>query len=122
MSTMTVVVTRNVSPRIRGFLASTMLEMAPGVYSSPRQSPAVRERVWKVLEEWFASEKDASIVMVWRDPGMPGEQAVRTLGLPPIALVEIDGLIVTHRQMDTETAQIKWERTFSGKRDDRKPG
>ncbi|WP_297529617.1 type I-E CRISPR-associated endoribonuclease Cas2e [Thiohalobacter sp.] len=122
MSTMTVVVTRNVSPRIRGFLASTMLEMAPGVYSSPRQSPAVRERIWKVLEEWFTGEQEASIVMVWREPRMPGEQAVKTLGLPPVALVEVDGLIVTHHQMDTETAQTKWERTFSGKRAGITPG
>ena len=28
---MTVVVARNVSPRVRGFLASAMLELAPGV-------------------------------------------------------------------------------------------
>ncbi|WP_460034964.1 type I-E CRISPR-associated endoribonuclease Cas2e [Methylothermus subterraneus] len=59
---MTVVVTRNVSPRMRGFLASTMLELAPGVYSAPRLSPAVRARIWAVLEEWFAYEQDTSMI------------------------------------------------------------
>lgn len=116
MSAMTVVVTRNVSPRIRGFLSSTMLELAPGVYSAPRQSPAVRERIWKVLKEWFAIEHDASIIMLWREPAIPGEQAVRTLGTPPVDLVEIDGLIITRKPLDEETARNAWERTYAGKR------
>ena len=42
---MTVVVTRNVAPRFRGFLASVMLEIAPGVYTAPEMSKGVRERV-----------------------------------------------------------------------------
>lgn len=94
---MTVVVTRNVSNRVRGFLASSMLELAPGVYSSPRISPAVRERVWAVLSEWFPNEAEASIVMVWANTEMPGGQAVLTLGCPPIKIVEIDGLLTTHK-------------------------
>ncbi|HHQ42760.1 MAG TPA: type I-E CRISPR-associated endoribonuclease Cas2 [Chromatiales bacterium] len=94
---MTVVVTRNVSQRMRGFLASLMLELAPGVYSTPHQSPAVRERMWKVLAEWFYAERDASVVMLWREPALPGGQAVRTLGVPPVDLVEVDGLILSRR-------------------------
>lgn len=94
---MTVVVTRNVSPRVRGFLASAMLELAPGVYSAPRMSPAVRDRIWKVLREWFPNERDASIVMVWKEPSMPGGQAVQTLGTPPIHIVEVDGLLLARR-------------------------
>ncbi|MEL6317336.1 MAG: type I-E CRISPR-associated endoribonuclease Cas2e, partial [Pseudomonadota bacterium] len=31
---MTVIVTRDVAPRIRGFLASLALEIAPGVYTA----------------------------------------------------------------------------------------
>ena len=42
---MTVVVTRNVPGRYRGFLASCMLEVAPGVYTNPGMTRAVRERV-----------------------------------------------------------------------------
>ena len=94
---MTIAVTRNVSARIRGFLASSMLELAPGVYSAPHLSPAVRDRIWAVLEDWFLAEKEASIVLVWADVNMPGGQNVKTLGLPPVELVELDGLIVTRR-------------------------
>ena len=94
---MTVVVTRNVRDRIRGFLSSTMLELAPGVYSAPRISPAVRYRIWTVLEEWFSYEEDASIVMLWADNTEAGGQAVKILGSPPIDLVEIDGLFTARR-------------------------
>jgi CRISPR-associated protein Cas2 len=94
---MTIVVTRNVSDRMRGFLASSMLELAAGVYSAPRVSPAVRERVWETIEEWFTYEKDASIIMLWEDPQKPGGQSVRVLGSPPIDLVELDGIVIARR-------------------------
>ncbi|WP_083908813.1 type I-E CRISPR-associated endoribonuclease Cas2e [Thioalkalivibrio thiocyanodenitrificans] len=94
---MTAVVTRNVSPRVRGFLASAMLEVAPGVYSAPRISPAVRDRVWGVLEEWFVNEREASIVMLWQDKEMPGGQAMRVLGSPPVTLIDVDGLLLARR-------------------------
>lgn len=94
---MTIVVTRNVSARIRGFLASSMLELGPGVYSAPRMSTAVRDRVWEVLQDWFSVEKDASIIMVWSDPGTPGGQSLRVLGLPRMDVVEIDGMLLARR-------------------------
>ena len=94
---MTVVVTRNVSPRIRGFLASSMLELGPGVYSAPRLSASVRDKVWAVLEDWFDAEPNASLVMVWADSRIPGGQDTRVLGLPPVEIVEIDGLLIARR-------------------------
>lgn len=94
---MTVVVTRNASARVRGFLASVMLELDPGVYTAPRLSPAVRHRILDVLEGWFPNERDASIVMLWQDKASAGGQAVRTLGLPPITLVEHDGVVLARR-------------------------
>lgn len=97
---MTVVVTRNVSDRVRGFLASSMLELAPGVYTAPRITPAVRDRIWAVLSDWHPNEKDASIVMLWAESSMPGGQAVATLGTPPIRLIEIDGMLATLRCTD----------------------
>lgn len=100
---MTVVVTRSVSSRMRGFLASSMVELDPGVYSAPRLSPAVRERIWAVLGDWFSQEREASVVMVCADPGMPGGQSVKVLGLPPIELVELDGLVVCRRQIPEES-------------------
>jgi len=99
---MTVVVTRNVSDRIRGFLASSMLELGPGVYSAPRLSVAVCERIWDVVSEWFLLEREASVVMVWADAQVPGGQNVQVLGVPPVELVEIDGLIVTRRPLKPE--------------------
>ncbi len=94
---MTVVVTRNVSARVRGLLASVMLEVAPGVYSAPRISPAVRSRLWSVLEDWFPNEREASIVLLWQERDVPGGQAMRTLGSPPVELVEVDGLLLSRR-------------------------
>lgn len=94
---MTVVVTRNVSDRVRGYIASSMLELDSGVYSAPRLSPAVRDRIWNTLVEWFPHERDASIVMVYADATMPGGQSVRVLGGPPVSLIELDGLIVACR-------------------------
>lgn len=80
---MTVVVTRNVSGRFRGFLASVMCEIAPGVYTAPRMSRGVRDRVWSVLEGWWKLGDDAMIVMTWPDSVLPGGQEVRVLGGPP---------------------------------------
>ena len=50
---MTVVVTINVEGRYRGFLASVMLEIAPGVYTSSQMTSGIRERVWAVLTRWY---------------------------------------------------------------------
>jgi CRISPR-associated protein Cas2 len=94
---MTVVVTRNVSHRMRGFLASSMLELAPGVYSSPKMSPAVRERVWTTVSNWFTAEEDASVMMLWADPTQPGGQSVKSMGLTPVQLINLDGLLIAHR-------------------------
>ena len=60
---MTVVVTVNVEARYRGFLASTMLEIAPGVYTSPRMTGGIRERVWDVLTRWHLESGQGAIVM-----------------------------------------------------------
>jgi CRISPR-associated protein Cas2 len=95
---MTVIVTRDVAPRFRGFLASVMLEIAPGVYTSPRLSAGVRDRVWQVMEDWFGALAGGSIVMTWRDAQAPGGQAVRVLGLPPRRLLEVDGALLVVRE------------------------
>jgi len=96
---MTLVTTRNVSPRIRGFLASVMLEIAAGVYVAPRLSPAVRERAWAVLDEWFAAETDAAIIMVWADPSLPGGLGINTLGALPAGLYAVDGMFLARRDV-----------------------
>jgi CRISPR-associated protein Cas2 len=90
---MTIVVTRNVPDRYRGFLASCMLEIAPGVYTSPEMTAGVRERVWTVCCEWAgALPQDGGVLMTWQEPTMPSGQALRLLGWPKEELVEVDGL------------------------------
>ena len=89
---MTVIVTVNVEPRYRGFLASAMLEIAPGVYTSPSMTHGIRERVWNVVVRWYAELGHGSIVMTWRDVQAVGEQHIRTLGEPPKEIVDADGV------------------------------
>ena len=89
---MTVIVTVNVEARYRGFLASAMLEIAPGVYTSPNMTSGIRERIWAVLSEWYSQLGQGSIVMTWRDSAAVSEQAVRTLGESPKEIVDADGV------------------------------
>ncbi len=89
---MTVVVTVNVEARYRGFLASTMLEIAPGVYTSPQMTSGIRDRIWGVLRDWYNQLWQGAIVMTWHDPKAPGGQGIRTLGEAPKTIVNADGV------------------------------
>ena len=91
---MTVVVTRDVEARYRGFLTSIMLEIAPGVYAAPDLSAAVRERLWTVLSSWWGTLRRGAIVMVWRDTTASGNLRVETLGEPPKEIVDADGVLL----------------------------
>lgn len=100
--TLTVVVTRDVPDRFRGFLASAMLEIAPGVYTAPNLTKPVRERIWTVLADWHGTLAQGSVVMTWRDRQSAGHQAIRTLGCPPVTLVEHDGIMLAKRDFSGE--------------------
>ncbi len=89
---MTVVVTVNVAARYRGFLTSTMLEIAPGVYTAPQMTDGIRERIWDVLARWYYELRQGSIVMTWRDSEAVGEQRILTLGEAPKDIVDADGV------------------------------
>ena len=89
---MTVIVTVNVEGRYRGFLASVMLEIAPGVYTSPQMTDGIRERIWEVLTRWYYELGQGSIVMTWRDPTAVAQQRIRTLGESPKEIVHADGV------------------------------
>ena len=95
---MTIVVTVNVEGRYRGFLASAMLEIAPGVYTSPGMTTGIRDRVWDVLTRWHNELDNGAIVMTWRDPTAVGEQRIRTLGEPPKEIVDADGVYLVKYQ------------------------
>lgn len=97
---MVVVVTRDVAGRFRGFLASVMLEVAPGVYTGPRMTKAVRERVWAVLCGWFeASGGEGSIVMTWRDNTLAAGQGLSVLGVPSKDLHDHDGILLVRKDL-----------------------
>jgi CRISPR-associated protein Cas2 len=97
---MTVVVTRDVADRYRGFLASLMPEIGPGIFVAAELSRGVRERLWAVLQGWWEGMPGASVMMVWRDEGAPSRLGVLALGLPPRELVSVDGVLVVRRDSD----------------------
>lgn len=101
---MTVVVTRNVPDRYRGFLASCMCEIAPGVYTAPRMNRGIRERVWQVMVDWFEEDaEEQSVLMTWPDAKLPGGQRIRALGVPRNDLVRLDGVYLARREIGEET-------------------
>ena len=96
---MTVVVTRDVQARYRGFLASCMLEIAPGIYTAPNMRRGVRERVWKVMEEWYGTLGRGAIVMTWRDASHPAGQGLAFLGEPPKEIIEQEGMLLVRHPL-----------------------
>jgi CRISPR-associated protein Cas2 len=86
------IVTRDVPDRLRGFLASVMLEVAPCTYVSPQMSKGVRERVWKVMSDWHTADSRGSIVMIWREREATGGVGLAHLGTPGKTLFEMDGM------------------------------
>ena len=94
---MTVVVIRDVADRYRGFLASIMPEVGPGLFVAPELSRGVRERIWAVLADWWDGMPGGSILMAWKDDSAPGRLGLQTLGLPPRTLVDLDGALLVRR-------------------------
>ena len=100
---MVVVITRDVEARYRGFLGSTMLELAPGMYAHPRMSAGVRTRIWSVLADWHGQRRRGSIVMTWADSTANGGLGLASLGEPPKQIVPHDALLLVRRPLpDTD--------------------
>lgn len=95
---LTMVVTRDVEMRYRGFLTSVMLEVAPGVYVAPEMSAAVRDRVWAVLTDWWIALGRGSLTLIWRDTKAIGNLRIETLGDPPKTIVDADGVLLVKRK------------------------
>lgn len=96
-----VIVTRDVEARYRGFLGSAMLELSPGVYANPRMTKGVRERIWKVLDDWHQQLRRGSITMCWAEADAPGAIGLATLGEPPKDVVEHEGILLVRRQLSS---------------------
>jgi CRISPR-associated protein Cas2 len=100
---LTIIITSDVQGRYRGFLGSTMLELAPGIYISPRMNEAVRERLWDVISGWHGELNQGSLTLIWRDKAAAGGVAIKQCGEPPKVLVEVDGLLLARREIKTGT-------------------
>ena len=74
-----------------------MLELVPGVYTAPRMTPAVRDRIWTVLRDWWDQLDGSCIVMTWTDRELAGGQGLRILGDPPVEIFDHDGLFLTRK-------------------------
>lgn len=95
---MVTMVIRDLPDRFHGFLSSVMLEVAPNVFVSPRMNPGVRQRVWDVMSDWHAHERQGSVVMIWRDLNAVGGVGIANLGDAPRELVEADGMWLVRRR------------------------
>ena len=95
---LTIIITRDVEMRYRGFLTSVMLEIAPGVYVSPDMSASVRDRVWAVMSDWWTALGRGSLTMVWRDTKATGNLRIESLGEPAKSIVDADGILLVKRK------------------------
>ena len=108
---MVVIITRDVEQRYRGFLGSAMLELAPGVYTHPRMSAGVRDRIWSVLSDWYGElGHRGSIVMTWAERAAHGGLGLRILGEAQKDIVDHDAMLLVRRplpRIDGPTALVK---------------
>jgi CRISPR-associated protein Cas2 len=95
---LTLIVTRDVAARYRGFLSSVMPEIGPGIYVSTDMTAGVRERVWRVASEWWDAAPGGSIVMAYPDAKAAGRLGILVLGLPPVELAEVNGMRLVFRR------------------------
>jgi CRISPR-associated protein Cas2 len=96
---MVVVIARDVEARYRGFLGSTMLELAPGVYAHPHMSAGVRGRLWSVVADWHGRLGNGSIVMTWADRAANGGLGLATLGEPSKEIIPHDAMLLVRRPL-----------------------
>lgn len=97
---MTIAVTRNTPDRFDGFFASSMIEIAPGVYVAPRMKKSVRNRVWKTVMEWGELlPSNAGVVLFWKSRTAPSGLGVRLLGWPKKELVNHEGAWLAIRNL-----------------------
>ena len=97
---LTLIVTRNVPDRFHGFLASCMLEVAPGVYVGSHMTSAIRQRVWKVMQDWIGIlPENGGLVLLWSDQQAPSELGMLLLGWPKKELVDQEGVWLTLGQL-----------------------
>ena len=100
---MTIAVTRNVPGRFRGFFASAMLEVTPGVYVAPRMKKPVRQRLWKTVLHWSELlPPEAGIALMWKSRNAPSGMGLNVIGWPKKELIDHEGAWLTTRYLTAE--------------------
>ena len=84
---MTTIITENVAPRLRGYLATWMVELRAGVYVG-NLSKRKREELWTAI---VIAVADGSCVMVWATNTEP-RYDFQMVGDNQRSEVEFDGL------------------------------
>lgn len=88
---MIVICLSDTADRFHGFLRSVMLNVHPGVFVSMDLDAGSRDRVWRILEEWWHQDPRGMAVMILRDKTKPMEMDFRVLGSVKRDIVEYDG-------------------------------
>ncbi len=92
---LTLIVTRDVEARYRGFLRSAMLEVVAGIYVSTQLNVDARDRLFLVLENWYKDSMRGSIVMIWRDKDESSDIGLHQLGTTRKEICDVDGFLLT---------------------------
>ena len=114
----TFAVTRNVPGRFRGFFASCMLEVGPGIYVAPDMNRSVRERIVETLNDWrqFLPE-DGGILFLWKDSSEPSGLKIHTFGWVRKNLEEHQGLWLISRELNESDDQSELEQLQTPERE-----
>ena len=96
---MTVIITRDVELRYRGFIASAMVEVAPGVYISPSLSSGARARIWGILSMWHGELKNGSITLIWKDSSQEQGIGLKQVGVPPKDIYDHEGYLLVRSKV-----------------------
>lgn len=84
--------------RVHGFLRSCMLNPHPGVYLSVKLDGGSRDRIWKILVDWWNAEPRGTILMLYNDKKQPMGIAMRSLGAPRRTIESLEGIHVLLRK------------------------
>jgi len=81
----------NVADRFHGFLRSAMLNPHPGVYVAADLDAGSKDRIWRILHDWWHEEPRGTLMILWSDRKSPSGISMEVLGLPKRNIVVYDG-------------------------------
>ena len=94
---MVVICVSDVADRFHGFLRSVMLNPHPGVYVAMDLDAGARDRVWKVIEEWWEAEPRGMGVLIVRNKEKTGMMELKSFGATKREITEYDEIYAVKR-------------------------